>query len=50
MDQINNLSLGKHIDQIVRKKCTFLDLEDLLKENLAAFWTEYLNGKMPWER
>ncbi len=50
MDQINNLSLGKHIDQIVRKKCTFLELEDLLKENLAAFWTEYLNGKMPWER
>ena len=50
MDQINNLSLGKHIDQIVREKCTFLEFEDLLNENLADFWTEYLNGKMSWER
>lgn len=48
--QIHNLSLGKHIDQIVKKKFTFLEFQDLLNENLAVFWTKYLDGKMLWER
>jgi len=50
INQIDNLSLGKSIDKIVKKKYTILEIKDLLKENLEAFWTEYLDGKMPWER
>jgi tRNA nucleotidyltransferase (CCA-adding enzyme) len=49
-DQIKKLSMGKHIDQIVKKKYTILETEYLLKNNLATFWTQYLDGKMPWER
>ena len=48
--QIKKLSMGKHIDQIIKKKYTILETEDLLKDNLAVFWTEYLDRKMPWER
>jgi len=49
-DQIKNLSMGKHIDKIVSKKFTILETEELIKESLREFWTEYLDGKMPWER
>jgi tRNA nucleotidyltransferase (CCA-adding enzyme) len=49
-DQIKNLSMGKHIDKIVKKKYTIIEYKDLVKENLKTFWTEYLDGKMPWER
>ena len=49
-DQIKNLSMGRHIDQIVKKKYSILETEDLIKDYLAKFWTEYLDGKMPWER
>ncbi len=48
--EIKNLSMGKHIDKIVKKKFTILETENLLIENLREFWTEYLDGKMPWER
>jgi tRNA nucleotidyltransferase (CCA-adding enzyme) len=48
--QIEKLSMGKHIDQIIKKKYSILETEDLLKDNLAVFWTEYLDRKMPWER
>jgi tRNA nucleotidyltransferase (CCA-adding enzyme) len=44
------LSLGKHIDKIVKKKYELLNFEDLLTNNLKEFWTEYLDGKMSWER
>lgn len=50
IDQVKNLSMGKHLDPIVREKYTLLQLDDLLKDNLRVFWTEYLDGKMPWER
>ena len=49
-DHIKNLSMGRHIDKIVKKKYTILEIEDLLKENLRSYWTEYLDGKMSWER
>ena len=42
--------MGKHLDKIVNKKYTVLVKEDLLKENISEFWTEYLDGKMSWER
>ena len=48
--EIKNLSMGKHLDRIVKKKFTMLELDELLKENLREFWTEYLDGKMSWER
>jgi len=48
--QLKNLSLGKHIDKIVQKNYAILELQDLLRENLRIFWTEYLDNKMPWER
>ena len=49
-DNIKTLSLGKHIDVIVQKEFSILKLEELLTENLRIFWTEYLDGKMSWER
>ena len=49
-DQIKTLSMGKDIYQLVKKKYTILESEDLFKDNLREFWTEYLDGKMPWER
>jgi tRNA nucleotidyltransferase (CCA-adding enzyme) len=50
VDQIKYLSMGKHIDQIIKKRYTILETEDLLKDNLAKFWTKYLDNKMSWER
>ena len=44
------LSLGKHIDKIVKKKYELLNYEDLLTNNLKEFWTKYLDRKMTWER
>ncbi len=49
-ENIRNLSMGKHLDKIVNEKFLILDTEDLQKENLRDFWTEYLDGKMTWER
>lgn len=49
-NQIKNLSMGKHLDKIVKDKFTILETEDLIKEDLREFWTEYLDGKMSWER
>lgn len=48
--QVKNLSLGKHIDKIVKKDFTILERDNLLVEDLRIFWTEYLDKKMPWER
>jgi len=50
IDQVKSLSMGKHLGQIVRKKYIILEQDDLLKDNLRAFWTEYLDKKMSWER
>lgn len=50
VDQVKNLSMGKHLDQIVRKKYIVLEQDDLLKDNLRVFWTEYLDKKMSWAR
>ena len=49
-DEVKELSMGKHLDKIVNKKYRIIELEDMLKENLKTFWTEYLDGKMSWER
>lgn len=49
-DQIKNMSMGKHLDKIVRKNYSVLEKGDLLNKTLSGFWTEYLDGKMSWER
>lgn len=50
VDQFKKLSLGKHIDEIVKKKFKILLLKDLLIDKLRTFWTIYLDGKNSWER
>jgi len=49
-DWIKHLSLGKHIDLIIRKGFTIIDHNDLFIENLRLFWTRYLDKRMSWER
>jgi len=49
-DNIKQFSMGRHIDKIVKKKFYILETDDLIVENLREFWTEHLDGKMPWER
>ncbi len=49
-DQVKNLSMGKHLDEIIKERYDIVEIDDLLKENLLVFWTGYLDGKMPWDR
>jgi len=50
-DKLPAVSLGKDIQNMVMKQgFTVLPLRDLLKEDLRVFWTQYLDGRMPWER
>jgi tRNA nucleotidyltransferase (CCA-adding enzyme) len=49
-NQIKHLSLGKHIDLMIRKGFMIMDHNDLLTENLRLFWTMYLDKRMTWER
>ena len=49
-DQVKNLSLGKHINEIVKKGYNILEFKDLLIDDLTHFWTAYLEDKRPWER
>ena len=48
--KIKNLSLGKHLDQMIRKKYTVITRTDLLTESMRPFWTKYLDTRMSWER
>jgi len=48
--QINKLSLGKDIDNIIDKKFKILEQNELINKNLEIFWTEYLDQKHSWER
>ena len=48
--EINELSLGKHVTQMMKKGYIILEQKDLLIPNLMLFWTLYLDGKRPWER
>ena len=49
-DNLRTLSLGKHLDEMVKKGYRILDESDLLIADLRGFWTTYLDGKKPWER
>lgn len=48
--KVKELSLGKHVDLMARKKFTILNRNDLLIENLRLFWTTHLDSRMSWER
>ena len=48
--EFKNLSLGKHLDKIRINQYKILEQKDLLNKDLKVFWTEYLDGKMSWER
>ena len=48
--EFEKLSLGKHIDKVVNKKYTVLEIDSLLCDNLKFFWTNYLDAKKSWER
>jgi len=47
--EFEKLSLGKHIDLIVSRKYTILEIDSLLSEKLKVFWTSYLDEKTSWE-
>jgi len=49
-DQVKNLSMGKHLDEIIKERYDIVEIDDLLNKNLQIFWTGYLDGKMPWDR
>jgi len=49
-DQVKNLSMGKHLDAIIKERYDIVEIDDLLKENLHVFWTGYLDEKMSWDR
>ena len=49
-DQMKQLSLGKHIDLMIRKGFAIMNHTDLITENLRLFWTMYLDNQMTWER
>ena len=49
-DQVKHLSMGKDLDEIIKKNYEIVELKDLLNENMNVFWTTYLDGEMPWER
>ncbi len=49
-DRIKQLSLGKHIDLIIRKGFRVINHNELFIENLRLFWTKYLDKRMSWER
>lgn len=49
-EQLPQLSLGKHIDQVIKNGFTIGEKEALLIESLRIFWTQYLDLHNPWER
>jgi len=49
-DQVKKLSMGKHLEKIIKKNYEIVRLENLLTDDLQIFWTSYLDEKMSWER
>lgn len=49
-NQIKYLSMGKHLDEIIKKKYEIIEQDMLLNKNLREFWTRYLDRKESWER
>ena len=49
-DQTSDLSLGKHMNEKVKKGYGILGIKDLIIDDLKLFWTEYLDNKKTWDR
>ncbi|MFC1748867.1 CCA tRNA nucleotidyltransferase [Pseudomonadota bacterium] len=49
-EKLTTFSLGKNLDGIINTAYEIVDLESLLKKELAVFWTRYLDRKKSWER
>ena len=49
-NQISTLSLGRHLDPMVKKHLQIYEKSDLMNEKLRVFWTLWLDPKKPWER
>ena len=49
-NEVKNLSMGRHLDKIVKEKYDIVEVDRLIRDNLRIFWTKYLDNKMPWER
>ncbi|RLF39727.1 MAG: CCA tRNA nucleotidyltransferase [Thermoplasmata archaeon] len=50
-ERLKEISVGKDIQKVIEKgNYEILDKEGLINDDLHKFWTEYLNGRMPWER
>jgi tRNA nucleotidyltransferase (CCA-adding enzyme) len=48
-NQTKHLSMGKHLDDVIKRNYEIVELKDLLNENTKVFWTTYLDGKMSWD-
>jgi tRNA nucleotidyltransferase (CCA-adding enzyme) len=48
--RLKELSLGRHIDPLVRKEYRILNQGDLLTNKFRLFWTTILDPRMSWER
>ncbi len=44
------LSLGKHLDSVMKKHSSIVEGIDVFDEEFSMFWTKYLDGKASWER
>ena len=50
-ENLPKISLGKDIENVVKEGgYRVLTSKDLLTDDLKLFWSEYIDGKMPWER
>ena len=49
-DQVKNLSMGKHLDDIIKNGYKIIEERDLIKDFMRVYWTKCLDGKMSWER
>jgi tRNA nucleotidyltransferase (CCA-adding enzyme) len=49
-NNIEDLSLGKHLDKTVDKNFEVLDQKRLIQDSLKWFWTSYLDERYSWER
>lgn len=48
--ELPHLRLGKQLDEIIKDHYEIVDVSALIIPSLAVFWTQFLDGKQPWER
>lgn len=45
-----SLSLGKHLESIIKQQYAMMKTNELLTKELSTFWTHHLDEKETWER